>query len=207
MRSHTSASRRCSELSQASSLGGGGLRMQSPWDPTAAANSSRRASDAAGARASPVMSHHLSRLHKKAVAAGTNTPSSSLVQVNKKREKRRRHLEPSSVGMVRVILNRHRLAVYRYLCSRLAAHGKLIFYRFIYSVTKSCYKNVHKSIYRTSIVPYLFLFFGYYFTLLTIFLTNSLIFPSLDLHNVDNNLVLLAGCPETQFRFFSPSYC
>jgi hypothetical protein len=89
MRSHTSASRRCSELSQASSLGGcGGLRMQSPWDPTAAANSSsRRASDASGARASPVMSHHLSRLHKKAVAAGT-TPSSSLVQVKKKKEER-----------------------------------------------------------------------------------------------------------------------
>jgi hypothetical protein len=87
MRSHTSASRRCSELSQASSLGGGGLRMQSPWDPTAAANS-RRASDAAGARASPVMSHHLSRLHKKAVAAGTNTPSSSLVQVKKKEKER-----------------------------------------------------------------------------------------------------------------------
>jgi hypothetical protein len=88
MRSHTSASRRCSELSQASSLGGGGLRMQSPWDPTAAANSSsRRASDAAGARASPVMSHHLSRLHKKAVAAGTNTPSSSLVQVKKGEER------------------------------------------------------------------------------------------------------------------------
>ncbi len=76
--------------------------MQSPWDPTAAANSSRRASDAAGARASPVMSHHLSRLHKKAVAAGT-TPSSSLVQVNKKRGKRGRHLEPSSVGVVLVI--------------------------------------------------------------------------------------------------------
>ncbi len=108
-------------------------------------------------------------------------------------------MEPSSVGMVPVILNRHRLAVYRYLCSRLAAHGnktahgKLIFSRFIFSVTKSCYKNVHKSIYGTSIVPYLFLFFGYYFTLLTIFLTNSLTFPSLNLHNVDYNLVLLAG--------------
>ena len=85
MRSQTSASRRCSELSQASSLG---LRqgMQSPWDPAASCygggggGSSRRGSDAAGARASPVMTHHLSRLHKKAVAAGT-TVSSSLVQV------------------------------------------------------------------------------------------------------------------------------
>jgi len=93
MRSHTSASRRASELSQASSLG---LRLQSPWDPTcaapggggtfAAAANSRRGSDAAGARSSPVMSHHLSRLHKKAMAAGT-TPSSSLVQVIQSRKR------------------------------------------------------------------------------------------------------------------------
>ena len=69
--------------------------MNSPWDPISP-GSSRRSSEAGGgggrveamrvaegpaaARGmSPVMSHHLSKLHKKAMAAGTN---SSLVQVN-----------------------------------------------------------------------------------------------------------------------------
>ena len=41
--------------------------------------SSRRSSEA-GARMSPVMSHHLSKLHKKALAAGT---TSSLAQVRR----------------------------------------------------------------------------------------------------------------------------
>ena len=51
--------------------------MQSPgWDPISA-GSSRRSSEA-GARMSPVMSHHLTKLHKKALAAGT---TSSLAQV------------------------------------------------------------------------------------------------------------------------------
>ena len=49
--------------------------LQSPLDP---GYSSRRSSEA-GARMSPVMSHHLSKLHKKAIAAGT---TSSLAQVN-----------------------------------------------------------------------------------------------------------------------------
>ena len=51
--------------------------LQSPaWDPISP-GSSRRSSEA-GARMSPVMSHHLSKLHKKALAAGT---TSSLAQV------------------------------------------------------------------------------------------------------------------------------
>ena len=50
--------------------------LQSPLDP---GYSSRRSSEA-GARMSPVMSHHLSKLHKKALAAGT---TSSLAQVSK----------------------------------------------------------------------------------------------------------------------------
>ena len=68
----------------------------SPWDPISP-GSSRRSSEAGargaeqgaaaarvaaadhGARMSPLMSHHLSKLHKKAVAAGT---TSSLVQVD-----------------------------------------------------------------------------------------------------------------------------
>ena len=70
--------------------------MSSPWDPISP-GSSRRSSEAGargaeagarvadlrgdhGARMSPVMSHHLSKLHKKALVAGTN---SSLLQVYK----------------------------------------------------------------------------------------------------------------------------
>ena len=53
--------------------------LQSPLDP---GYSSRRSSEA-GARMSPVMSHHLSKLHKKALAAGT---TSSLAQVSKSSE-------------------------------------------------------------------------------------------------------------------------
>ena len=53
--------------------------MQSPgWDPISP-GSSRRSSEAGGARMSPVMSHHLTKLHKKALAAGT---TSSLAQVS-----------------------------------------------------------------------------------------------------------------------------
>merc|ERR550519_2176503 len=74
MRSNTSASRRCSELSQMSAMSGR-QTMQSPWDPISP-GSSRRSSEA-GARMSPVMSHHLTKLHKKALAAGT---TSSLAQ-------------------------------------------------------------------------------------------------------------------------------
>ena len=48
----------------------------SPWDPISP-GSSRRSSEA-GARMSPVVSQHLSKLHKKALAAGTN---STLAQV------------------------------------------------------------------------------------------------------------------------------
>merc|ERR1719422_1822553 len=76
MRSNTSASRRCSELSQMSSMSTARQNLQSPaWDPISP-GSSRRSSEA-GARMSPVMSHHLSKLHKKALAAGT---TSSLAQ-------------------------------------------------------------------------------------------------------------------------------
>ena len=75
MRSNTSASRRCSELSQMSAMSAR-QTMQSPWDPISP-GSSRRSSEA-GARMSPVVSHHLTKLHKKALAAGTN---SSLAQV------------------------------------------------------------------------------------------------------------------------------
>lgn len=74
MRSNTSASRRCSEISQMSAVSGR-QNMQSPWDPISP-GSSRRSSEA-GARMSPVMSHHLTKLHKKALAAGT---TSSLAQ-------------------------------------------------------------------------------------------------------------------------------
>ena len=95
MRSNTSASRRCSEISQVScynldsiitliinlnfqmSAMSGRQNMQSPWDPISP-GSSRRSSEA-GARMSPVMSHHLTKLHKKALAAGT---TSSLAQVS-----------------------------------------------------------------------------------------------------------------------------
>ena len=95
MRSNTSASRRCSELSQVCSRKyrhspeqtdaipqmsamSGRQAMQSPaWDPISP-GSSRRSSEA-GARMSPVMSHHLTKLHKKALAAGT---TSSLAQVS-----------------------------------------------------------------------------------------------------------------------------
>merc|ERR1711892_1295382 len=56
MRSNTSASRRCSEISQMSAVSGR-QNMQSPWDPISP-GSSRRSSEA-GARMSPVMSHHL----------------------------------------------------------------------------------------------------------------------------------------------------
>ena len=56
------------------SAASGGPGLQSPLDP---GYSSRRSSEA-GARMSPVMSHHLSKLHKKAIAAGT---TSSLAQV------------------------------------------------------------------------------------------------------------------------------
>merc|ERR1719471_1417312 len=72
MRSNTSASRRCSEISQMSAVSAR-QNMQSPWDPISP-GSSRRSSEA-GARMSPVMSHHLSKLHKKAL--GT---TSSLAQ-------------------------------------------------------------------------------------------------------------------------------
>lgn len=76
MRSNTSASRRCSEISQMSTMSTGRQTMQSPgWDPISP-GSSRRSSEA-GARSSPVMNHHLSKLHKKALAAGT---TSSLAQ-------------------------------------------------------------------------------------------------------------------------------
>jgi len=76
MRSNTSTSRRCSELSQMSAVSGR-QTMQSPaWDPISP-GSSRRSSEAGGARMSPVMSHHLTKLHKKALAAGT---TSSLAQ-------------------------------------------------------------------------------------------------------------------------------
>jgi len=76
MRSNTSASRRCSEISQMSAMSVGRQYMQSPgWDPISP-GSSRRSSEA-GARSSPVMNHHLSKLHKKALAAGT---TSSLAQ-------------------------------------------------------------------------------------------------------------------------------
>merc|ERR1719220_2500420 len=76
MRSNTSTSRRCSELSQMSAVSGR-QAMQSPgWDPISP-GSSRRSSEAGGARMSPVMSHHLTKLHKKALAAGT---TSSLAQ-------------------------------------------------------------------------------------------------------------------------------
>ena len=104
MRSNTSTSRRCSELSQVKlippfastfccrsslfisqtfffyqmSAVSGRQAMQSPaWDPISP-GSSRRSSEAGGARMSPVMSHHLTKLHKKALAAGT---TSSLAQV------------------------------------------------------------------------------------------------------------------------------
>ena len=51
--------------------------LHSPgWDPISP-GSSRRSSEA-GARMSPVMNHHLTKLHKKALAAGT---TSSLAQV------------------------------------------------------------------------------------------------------------------------------
>ena len=56
------------------------MSTMSPWDPISP-GSSRRSSEAgagAGARMSPVVSHHLTKLHKKALAAGTN---SSLAQV------------------------------------------------------------------------------------------------------------------------------
>ena len=54
----------------------GRQNVSSPWDPISP-GSSRRSSEA-GARMSPVMTHHLSKLHKKALAAGT---TSSLAQV------------------------------------------------------------------------------------------------------------------------------
>merc|ERR1719336_3270467 len=58
MRSNTSTSRRCSELSQMSAMSGR-QAMQSPaWDPISP-GSSRRSSEAGGARMSPVMRHHL----------------------------------------------------------------------------------------------------------------------------------------------------
>ena len=62
---------------QMSSMSTARQNLQSPaWDPISP-GSSRRSSEA-GARMSPVMSHHLSKLHKKALAAGT---TSSLAQV------------------------------------------------------------------------------------------------------------------------------
>merc|ERR1719433_1694213 len=76
MRSNTSASRRCSELSQASAISTR-QTMQSPWDPISPGSSRRSSEAGAGARMSPAVSHHLSKLHKKALAAGTN---SSLAQ-------------------------------------------------------------------------------------------------------------------------------
>ena len=98
MRSNTSASRRCSELSQVGLINIDSYtiqsltlfyfqmsamstrqNLQSPWDPISP-GSSRRSSEA-GARMSPVMSHHLTKLHKKALAAGT---TSSLAQVGMK---------------------------------------------------------------------------------------------------------------------------
>ena len=77
MRSNTSASRRCSELSQMSAMSAR-QTMQSPWDPISPGSSRRSSEAGAGARMSPAVSHHLSKLHKKALAAGTN---SSLAQV------------------------------------------------------------------------------------------------------------------------------
>merc|ERR1719336_1335823 len=77
MRSNTSASRRCSELSQMSAVSGR-QAMQSPgWDPISPGSSRRSSEAGGGARMSPVMSHHLTKLHKKALAAGT---TSSLAQ-------------------------------------------------------------------------------------------------------------------------------
>ena len=102
MRSNTSASRRCSELSQVKlippfcinllssvpisqtfflqmSAVSGRQAMQSPgWDPISPGSSRRSSEAGGGARMSPVMSHHLTKLHKKALAAGT---TSSLAQV------------------------------------------------------------------------------------------------------------------------------
>ena len=91
MRSNTSASRRCSELSQVGpgqrpahcqalnhNISLSQMSTMSPWDPISPGSSRRSSEAGAGARMSPVVSQHLSKLHKKALAAGTN---SSLAQV------------------------------------------------------------------------------------------------------------------------------
>ena len=88
MRSNTSASRRCSELSQVrpgqseavvnDNISLSQMSTMSPWDPISPGSSRRSSEAGAGARMSPVVSHHLTKLHKKALAAGTN---SSLAQV------------------------------------------------------------------------------------------------------------------------------
>jgi hypothetical protein len=68
-----------------SAVSGPHRALQSPgWDPISP-GSSRRSSEAGGsqgpgARMSPVMSHHLTKLHRKALAAGT---TSSLAQVTR----------------------------------------------------------------------------------------------------------------------------
>ena len=54
------------------------MSTMSPWDPISPGSSRRSSEAGAGARMSPVVSHHLTKLHKKALAAGTN---SSLAQV------------------------------------------------------------------------------------------------------------------------------
>ena len=54
------------------------MSTMSPWDPISPGSSRRSSEAGAGARMSPAVSHHLSKLHKKALAAGTN---SSLAQV------------------------------------------------------------------------------------------------------------------------------
>ena len=64
-------------MSAVSGGGAGRPNLASPWDPISP-GSSRRSSEA-GARMSPVMSHHLTKLHKKALVAGT---TSSLAQVS-----------------------------------------------------------------------------------------------------------------------------
>lgn len=64
-------------MSAVSGAGAGRTNLASPWDPISP-GSSRRSSEA-GARMSPVMSHHLTKLHKKALVAGT---TSSLAQVS-----------------------------------------------------------------------------------------------------------------------------
>ena len=76
----SAASRRGSEMSAMSAGSARQAGAGTPaWDPISP-GSSRRSSEA-GARASPVMSHHLTKLHKKALAAGTNSSLAS--QVNK----------------------------------------------------------------------------------------------------------------------------